>query len=98
MKKQFDRYAQYWCSDKKELEHVTVALYFLVTNSDQMLEHFLSFQKCLDWSNKLLLHSAMDGPNIKKSFEKKLNKNFQENNVKFLNIESFSLRKVHNAF
>lgn len=34
----------------------------------------LSFQKCLDLSNKLLLHLRMGGPNISKSFEKKLNK------------------------
>ena len=36
--------------------------------------------------------------NIYKSFEKKLNKNFPENNVKFLNIGSCSLLIVHNAF
>ena len=38
----------------------------------------------------------MDGPNINKSFEKKLNKNFQENTVEFLG--SGSLDKIHNAF
>ena len=40
----------------------------------------------------------MHGPNINQSFEKKLNKNLQENNVEFLNIGSCSLHKVHNAF
>lgn len=40
----------------------------------------------------------MDEPNINKSFEKKRNKNFQEDNVEFLNIGSCSLHKVHNTF
>ena len=40
----------------------------------------------------------MGGPNINKSFEKKLNKNFQENNVEFLSIGSCSVQNVHNVF
>lgn len=57
---------------------------------------FFSFQRRLDWCNELLLHLVIDGPNINASFEKKINKNFHENNV--LNIGSCSLHKVHNAF
>ena len=59
---------------------------------------FAVFKKRLDWSNELLLHLGMAGPNINKLFEKKLNKSFQKNNVEFLNIGSHSLHKVHNAF
>ena len=40
-----------------------------------MLEHFFQFSKGLDRNNGLLLHLDMDGPDISKSFEKKLNKN-----------------------
>ena len=52
----------------------------------------------MDWRNKLLLDLGMGGPNINKSFEKKLNKNFQENNVEFLSIGSCSVQNVHNIF
>ena len=62
-----------------------------------MLKHFFSFQKRLDCSNELPLDLAMGEHNINSLFEKKLNKSFQENDVKFLNIGLCSFQKVHNA-
>lgn len=37
-----------------------------------MLEHFKYYQEHFKWDNNLL-HVGMDGPNINKSFEEKLN-------------------------
>ena len=67
-------------------------------SADQMVDHFLDFKKRLNWDNPLMLHLGMDGPNLKKSFQKKLSKKLEENNNQFLNIGSCNLLKVHNAF
>ena len=62
LKKQFDGHMRQWYVDKKEVVTCYCGSLFLGhCDSDQMLEH-LSFQKHLDWSNKLPLHLGMDGP------------------------------------
>ena len=67
-------------------------------SADQMVDHFLDFKKRVNWDNSLMLHLGMDGPNLNKSFQKKLSKKLEENNNQFLNIGSCNLHKVHSAF
>ena len=97
VKKQFDGYVRFWSNNQVETSYCG-SLFMGHCSADQMVDHFLDFKKRLNWDNSLMLHLGMDGPNLNKSFQKKLSKKLEENNNQFLNIGSCNLHKVHNAF
>ena len=49
--------------------------------------------------NRLLLHIGIDGPNINLKFKEDSRKHFEEaTGQKFININTFTLHKVHTFF
>ncbi len=69
-------------------------------SADNLVEHFYKFMNDLLGLNaKYLLHIAMDGPTVNKSFQRKLLKDLQERyDTTFLNIGSCSLHIVNNSY
>ena len=61
-------------------------------------KHYEQFVTQLGLDSGYLLHFGMDGPNVNRSFEKKMCTHFAEMNTSFLRIGSCSLHPVHTAF
>ena len=72
----------------------------MVTESaEDLLDHFFHFMKNLNLDNDFLISISMDGPNVNKSFEKKLQKCFNEKGAtSFLSLGSCPLHSSHNGF
>ena len=67
--------------------------------SDDLVNHFFEFMEELKLNLSLLLALGMDGPSVKRSFEKKLKVRLEENYAtQILDIGTCSLHIVNNAF
>ena len=101
VKKQYDVYVQYW---SKRENHIVISyvgsLMIGHCTADDLVSHFNLFMKNkLGLNPAFLLHIGMDGPNVNKSFQRKLSKQLEdESNTSFLDYGSCSLHIVHNAF
>ena len=98
IRKQLDGYVRFWSSDSNQISTRYCGSIFLgYCDANHMLEHFKHIKGYFKWDNNML-HVGMDGPNINKSFEKKLSDYLNENSMNILNLGSCSIHKVCNAF
>ena len=100
VKKQYDGYVQFWCSDSNEVINTYCGSLFVGhCDSDALLEHFLHFMHKLKLDLSLLLAIGMDGPNVNLSFERKLRNHLEATlHTNILDIGTCSLHPAHTAF
>ena len=101
VKKQYDVHIQYWSKrQNKTVISYVGSLFIGHCSADNLVQHFQEFMNVvLGLNPKYLLHVGMEGPNMNKSFQKKLLTDLQEkHDTTFLNIGSCSLHVAHNSF
>ena len=93
VKKQYDAYLQYWTKrNDTVISAYCGSLFVGHCPSDDLVEHYNSFQKDINFNSSYLLHIGMDGPNVNLAFERKL---ANELGTPFLKLGSCSLRPIH---
>ena len=100
VKKQYDGYITYFSKNLGKVLTIYVGSLFLGhCNAKVLLNHFFQFVKQLKLNTDLLLAIGMDGPNINKSFQKKLCEKLEkEKGNRFIPLRSFVLHIVNNGF
>ena len=100
VKKQYDGYVSF---HSKSLKKVVVSycgsLFVGHCTADDLLDHFIEFERNLELDVNLLLALGIDGPNVNKSFRAKLAKELEKrNNTSFLNVGTCSIHIANNGF
>ena len=99
VKKQCDGYVQYFSKHCQIITAYCGSLFIGHCDSSDLVQHFIDFSKKLKWDNSYLLQLGMDGPSVKKAFEKKLSEKLHnEMNKSFINVDTCPLHIVHNSF
>ena len=93
-------YVQFWSSLHQQIVNGHCASVFVGHfECGGLLNHFFQFGKEMGRENRLLLHIGIDGPNINLKFKEDSRKHFEEaTGQKFININTFTLHKVHTSF
>ena len=79
IKKQYDGYIQFYSESLKKIVTCYCGSLFVGhCTAEHLLDHFFHFMKNLNLDSDFLISISMDGPNVNKSFEKKLWKCFNE--------------------
>ena len=77
IKKQYDRYLQYWSTKFDEVINCYCGSLFIGhCMHEQLIEHYYEFTKNLKLDSSFLLHLGMDRPSVNNAFQQKL---FDEN-------------------
>ena len=100
IKKQYNGYITFYSqSDKRVVTSYCGSLFLGHCTANDLLDHFYEFMSKLCFDPKNLLNIGMDGPNVSKSFLKKLGKDLQEKHCTcFIDIGSCPLHIVNNSF
>ena len=73
VKKRYDAYLQYWSKrNGNVISAYCGSLFVGRCTSDDLVEHYNSFQKDINFNSSYLLHIGMDGPNVNLALERKL--------------------------
>ena len=99
MKKQCDGYVQCFSKHCQIITAYCGSLLISHCDSSDLVQHFIDFSKKMKWDNSYLLQLGMDGPSVKKAFEKKRSEKLHnEMNKSFINVGTCPLHIVHNSF
>lgn len=99
-KKQYDGYITYYSSVFGKVITIYLGSLFVGHCKDQdLVDHFYTFMTEFDLDTDYLLALGMDGPNVNKSFERKLRKDLKaSHNVSFLDLGTCPLHITNNSF
>ena len=100
LKKQYDGYITYSSPTLGRVITVFMGSLFVGHCKDQdLIDHFYAFMKDFELDTDYCLALGMDGPNVNKSFERKLRKDLQSNHkVTMLDLGTWPLHIVNNSY
>ena len=100
VKKKYDGYITYCSPTVGRVITVFMGSLFVGHCKDQdLLDHFYAFMKDFELDTDYCLALGMDGPNVNKSFERKLRKDLKSNfNVSMLDLGTCPLHIVNNSY
>ena len=98
--KQYNGYVTYYSKqERKVVTRYTGSLFVGHCKDVDLLDHFFKFMENLKVNTDFLFSIGMDGPNVNKSFERKLvNKLAKDKGNSFLSLGSCALHTVNNDF
>ena len=101
IKKQYDGFVQCWSKSQNKIAMAYCGSLFVDhCPADKLVEHLFTFIEKIGLDIKFMLHLGMDGPNVNLKFQTLLLQSnlLAEAKNTFLNIGTYPLHTVHNAF
>ena len=100
IKKQYDGYVTFYSKQERKVVTQYAGCLFVVHCKDvDLLDHFFKFMENFNVNTDFLVSIGKDGPNVNKSFERKLVKNLEKDKGNsFLPLASCALHIANNGF